>query len=140
MSAPACAFRRDAKVMFKHCDPAELVFFPRFFEMMNDLVEEFFDAIGYPFEAFHREGAIPTVQVEAGFPKPSRHGDRLQFSLWVEKIGRTSSTIRILTESGGETRMSYRATMVLVGEDGRPKGFPDALRQAMMPYMESEDA
>jgi 4-hydroxybenzoyl-CoA thioesterase len=140
MSAPACAFRRDAKVMFKHCDPAELVFFPRFFEMMNDLVEEFFDAIGYPFEAFHREGAIPTVQVEAGFPKPSRHGDRLQFSLWVETIGRTSSTIRILTESDGETRMTYRATMVLVGEDGRPKGFPDSLRQAMMPYMESEDA
>ena len=29
---------------------------------------------------------------------------------------------------------------VLVGEDGRPKGFPGALRQAMMPYMESEDA
>ncbi|MEQ8877227.1 MAG: hotdog domain-containing protein [Phycisphaerales bacterium] len=140
MSAPACAFRRDAKVLFKHCDPAELVFFPRFFEMMNDLVEEFFDAIGYPFEDFHQQGAIPTVQVEAGFPRPSRHGDRLQFALWVEKIGRTSSTIRILTESGGETRMTYRATMVLVGGDGRPKGFPDALRQAMMPYMESEDA
>lgn len=140
MSAPACAFRRDAKVMFKHCDPAELVFFPRFFEMMNDLVEEFFDAIGYPFEEFHRHGAIPTVQVEAGFPKPSRHGDRLVFSLWVEQIGRTSSTIRILTQSDGETRMTYRATMVLVAEDGRPKGFPDDLRQAMMPYMESEDA
>ncbi|KZY37315.1 hypothetical protein A3731_42055, partial [Roseovarius sp. HI0049] len=124
MSAPVCAFRRDAKVMFKHCDPAELVFFPRFFEMMNDLVEEFFDAIGYPFEQFHQQGAIPTVQVEAGFPKPSRHGDRLQFSLWVEKIGRTSGTVRILTESDGETRMTYRATMVLVGEDGRPKAFP----------------
>lgn len=140
MSTPACAFTRESKVLFKHCDPAELVFFPRFFEMMNDLVEEFFDAIGYPFEDFHREGAIPTVQIEAGFPKPSRHGDRLTFSLWVEKIGRTSSTIRILTESDGETRMTYRATMVLVGEDGRPKGFPGALRQAMMPYMESEDA
>ncbi|KRS18869.1 acyl-CoA thioesterase [Roseovarius indicus] len=140
MSAPVCAFTRESKVLFKHCDPAELVFFPRFFEMMNDLVEEFFDAIGYPFEEFHHQGAIPTVQIEAGFPKPSRHGDRLCFSLWVERIGGTSATLRILTQSGGETRMTYRATIVLVGEDGRPKAWPDALRQAMMPYMESEDA
>lgn len=138
-AAPACAFTRDAKVMFKHCDPAELVFFPRFFEMMNDVVEEFFDHIGFPFETFHRHGAIPTVQIEAGFPRPSRHGDRVRFALWVDRIGRTSATLRILTTSGAETRMTYRATLVLVGQDGRPVEWPGDLRQALTDYLDSED-
>lgn len=139
MTAPACAFTREGKILFKHCDPAELVFFPRFFEMMNDVIEEFFDAIGFPFEDFHQHGAIPTVQIEAGFPHPSRHGDRVRFSLWVERIGRTSATLRVSTTSGGEPRMTYRATLVLVGENGRPREWPGDLRQALTKYMDSED-
>jgi len=139
MSAPGCAFRRESKVMFKHCDPAALVFFPRFFEMMNDLIEEFCDHIGFPFEDFHTRGAIPTVAIEAGFPAPSRHGDRLELALWVERVGRTSAGLRILTTCGEEVRMTYRATLVLVGRAGRPEPWPEDLRQALSRYEFRED-
>ena len=37
------------KVLFKHCDPAGIVFHPRYFETVNDCVAAFFDALGDPF-------------------------------------------------------------------------------------------
>jgi 4-hydroxybenzoyl-CoA thioesterase len=42
-------FSINQKVLFKHCDPAGIVFYPRYFEMINDCVEAFFDEIGTPF-------------------------------------------------------------------------------------------
>ena len=45
------------KVLFKHCDPAGIVFFPRYYEMVNDCVEAFFaDVLDWPFEAMHGAG------------------------------------------------------------------------------------
>jgi 4-hydroxybenzoyl-CoA thioesterase len=40
------AFVMNQKVLFKHCDPAGVVFYPRYFEMINDCVEALFDDIG----------------------------------------------------------------------------------------------
>jgi 4-hydroxybenzoyl-CoA thioesterase len=38
------------KVLFKHCDPTGIVFYPRFFEMINDAVEAMFsDLLDRPF-------------------------------------------------------------------------------------------
>ena len=53
-------FRFKQKVLFKHCDPAGIVFFPRYFEMMNDCVETFFDeALGIPVSYTHL--TLPTI-------------------------------------------------------------------------------
>ena len=131
-------FATEGKVLFKHCDPAGIVFYPRYFEMMNDCVETFFDHIGHAFADLHRRGAVPTVRIEAGFPKPSRHGDMLHFALSLTQIGRTSANLRIDTTSGDEIRMTFRSTLVLVGTEGRPLPWPDDLRAALTPYLESE--
>ena len=33
-------------IRFRHCDAAGIVFYPRYFEMMNDLVEDWFAELG----------------------------------------------------------------------------------------------
>ena len=49
MAAP---FVSQVEVRFRHCDPAGIVFYPRYFEMINDFVEEWFDkGMGLPFHA-----------------------------------------------------------------------------------------
>ncbi|MBY0236971.1 MAG: acyl-CoA thioesterase, partial [Burkholderiaceae bacterium] len=35
-------FERRELVRFGHCDPAGIVFYPRYFEMLNALVEDWF--------------------------------------------------------------------------------------------------
>ena len=126
--------------MFKDCDPAGLVFFPRFFEMMNDCVEAFFDAIGHPFEALHGGGGVPTVDIRASFPAPSRHGDRLDLAFWVEAVGTSSLVLRILTCAArdGQPWMRCRAVLVQVAADGRPRPWAQALRRKFMACCEGE--
>jgi 4-hydroxybenzoyl-CoA thioesterase len=132
-------FTFPQKVLFKHCDPAGIVFFPRYFEMMNDCVEAFFDQIGSPFETLHGgTGGVPTGRIETRFHAPSRHGDLLTLTLEGRRLGRSSFDFTIETACEGASRMSYAATLVFVGSDGTSTPWPDALRAGLTPYINDE--
>jgi len=62
------AFTYTQKVMFQHCDPAGIVFYPRYFEMVNATVEEWFDqVIGFGFPTMHgpMKVAVPTAALRS---------------------------------------------------------------------------
>lgn len=124
-------FSMEQKVLFKHCDPAGIVFYPRYFEMMNDLVEAFFDrALGAPFEVLHRTHAVPTVTIRSTFHAPSRHGDVLTLAAVPTRIGGASMDMALDATCAGEPRFGTVLTLVHVGPDGRPERWPDAIRTA----------
>ena len=126
------------KVLFKHCDPAGIVFFPRYFEMMNDCVEAFFDHIGCPFETMHEDGGVPTGKIEARFHAPSRHGDHLSLVLTGRRIGGATFDFTIETHCGAEHRMSYAATLIFIDAQGKSTPWPDDMRAALTPYVLNE--
>lgn len=129
------AFEFPQKVLFKHCDPAGIVFFPRYFEMINDCVEAFFDqGLGVPFHDLHRVSAVPTAQIKTQFPAPSRHGDRLLFQLDITKIGRSSADYSMTARCGKETRLKTSATLVHVDANGRPTAWPDQIRNKLQTF------
>ncbi|KMK67917.1 thioesterase family protein [Puniceibacterium sp. IMCC21224] len=122
-------FRHRQKVLFKHCDPAGIVFYPRYFEMINDCIEAFFDvALGWPFEVLHKQGAVPTAQISASFQRPSRHGDMLDFTLKAAAPGRTSLALDFVVTCEGAPRLTAQSTLVNVDAQGRPMPWPDTLR------------
>ena len=133
------AFVMDQKVLFKHCDPAGIVFYPRYFEMINDCVEAFFDHLGHPFEVLLRNGGLPTARIDTHFTAPSRHGDHLKIRLEIERLGRTSLGLAFAATSGTETRFTARSTLVYVNDQGRPVAFPDDLRSALQHAMKGQD-
>jgi 4-hydroxybenzoyl-CoA thioesterase len=126
------------KVLFKHCDPARIVFFPRYFEMMNDCVEDFFNHIGTPFETMHRDSGVPTGRIEARFHAPSRHGDHLTLVLRGQRISRATFDFTIQTTCGDEARMSYAATLIYIDAQGKSQPWPDGLRAALTSYINNE--
>ena len=74
------------EISFKHCDPAGIVFYPRYVEMLNDVVEHWFQhALGCSFAQLHLERAlaIPVADLHCGFIAPSRLGDALEAELQV---------------------------------------------------------
>jgi 4-hydroxybenzoyl-CoA thioesterase len=87
-------FAKTETIRFKHVDYAGIVFYPRFLEMLNDLVEDWFaEALERPFSNMHEHGkGIPTVDLNVQFKKAARIGDVLQKSLWVTKLGGASVT------------------------------------------------
>ncbi|MEM7543995.1 MAG: thioesterase family protein [Pseudomonadota bacterium] len=131
-------FERPLKVLFRHCDPAGLVFYPRYFEMLNDHVEAFFDHIGHPFEELHKQRAVPTAEVSATFHAPSRHGDALTWALALTRLGRTSAGVEVSARAGAEMRATFRSTLVLVDLNGAPVPWSEAQRGALAPYVKEK--
>jgi 4-hydroxybenzoyl-CoA thioesterase len=124
-------YRRTVAIEFNHCDPAGIVFYPRYFEMTNSVVENFFaDVVGVSFATMHLEMAsgVPTVSLAADFVAPSRLGDKVVFTLTIEKIGRASLAMRMEGACEGEKRLSIKLTLVWV-EKGKAKSWPDGMRR-----------
>lgn len=86
-------FTKQEKIRFKHVDYAGIVFYPRFLEMLNDLVEDWFEeALERPFSKIHETNGIPTVDLKVQFKKAARLGETLTKKLWVIKLGGASIT------------------------------------------------
>ena len=120
-------------VRFGDCDPAGIVFYPRYFEMFNNLVEDWCaQGLGTSFRELHLEQGLglPAVQIDTSFVAPSELGDRLRAELRVEKIGGASITLGIrLLGQAGEDRV--RATLVLALmhlKERRAMPIPEPLR------------
>ncbi len=100
-------FTTRAQVRFADVDPAGIVFYPRYFEMLNGAVEDWFEQdLGLDFAAMHLERRIgvPTVKLETEFLSPSRLGDRLDITVTAQRLGRTSCGIEVVFAGEGRTR------------------------------------
>ncbi len=87
------SFIKQEKIRFKHVDFAGIVFYPRFLEMLNDLVEDWFEeALDRPFSKMHQTNGIPTVDLKVQFKNAARLGEILTKKLWVSEL-KTSSIV-----------------------------------------------
>ena len=86
-------FIKQEKIRFKHIDYAGIVFYPRFLEMLNDLVEDWFEeALDRPFSKMHETNGIPTVDLKVQFKNAARLGEVLTKKIWVNEL-KTSSIV-----------------------------------------------
>jgi len=133
-------FTVDRRVRFADCDAAGIVFFPRYFEMLNGVVEDWFAG---PLEASFRElhvnrhVSVPTAAVEARFLAPSRLEDDLTFALTVTKLGGASCSLRHRISAGATLRFEATQTIVYVGASLKPEPWPEAFRARIAPFVET---
>ncbi len=138
------AFVSQVQVLFRHCDPAGIVFYPRYFEMVNDLVEEWFDrGMGLPFHTLHvqRQVGTPTVSVQCDFTAPSRWHDTLRQVLEVRRIGGASFQFDVRFEGpDGQRRLSARMTIVTMDlRSMKATPLPADLRERLQAYLVPQD-
>lgn len=109
-------FTKKEKIRFKHVDFAGIVFYPRFLEMLNDLVEDWFEeALEHPFSKIHETHGIPTVDLKVQFKKAARIGDTLTKTLWVVNLGGASVTCGFhFKDQSGTTSLEGEVTLVNV--------------------------
>ena len=128
-------FEREQPVRFGHCDPAGIVFYPRYFEMLNELVEDWFaQALGLPFDVLvgRRGVGMPTAQLDTRFLRVSRHGDLLRQHIHLERLGGSSLKLRVTFEGGDGPRVEFMQVLVCTSlATHKPQDFPDDLRAAL---------
>lgn len=134
------AFTVTRRVRFADCDAAGIVFFPRYFEMLNGVVEDWFAGpLSLSFRELHLErgASVPTASIEARFVAPSRLEDDLDFALTVTRLGGASCTLRHRIACAGRPRLEATQTIVHVGSSMKPEPWPAAIRDRIAPFVES---
>lgn len=134
-------FTHQIRIGFHHCDPAGIVFFPRYYEMLNTVVETFFrEVLAFPFENVVGSGqGVPTVRVETDFRAASRLGEVVVFSLRVVGVGRSSIDLALRGDCGGELRLASRHRLVWIGPDWRAAPIPADIRATLSACQEPEE-
>lgn len=136
MPGPCAPFSVTQKILFRHCDPAGIVFYPRYFEMVNDAIEALFsDQIGWPFEHMHQTHAGPTVALEATFSAVSRHGDVLDMCVSVERLGKSSLKLRTEGWCDNQLRFTVVNTMVCIDANTKSTPWPKSVRKKLEQLM-----
>jgi len=127
-------FVHDQLIRFSHCDPAGIVYFPRFFDLAHATMEDWLaQGVGQGLPALIGERRIgtPTVSIQCDFVKTLRIGDTLRFELTVTKVGNSSVNLayRGLKNGGSDEHLNIRQTIVFMDlAAGRAIPIPDDLR------------
>lgn len=135
-------FSRQELIRFRHCDPAEIVFYPRYLEIMIDTIEDWFSHMGYPFDQMKSRysAGIPTVNLNITFSSPCKLGDHLDLELFCKKIGVSSIIVCVIaTESNTKV---FEADVVLcfsrVGERVEKMAIPSEIRKELEKHLEAD--
>ncbi len=128
-------------VRFGHCDPAGIVYFPRYYDLLNGVVEDWWEHLGLPWMELigQRRIGMPTAQLDARFVAPSRLGERLDFALRVTRLGRSSLQLEHrVAGPTGDQRVRFEQRIVVTSLDThRPMAWPEDLRAAIEGFKES---
>ncbi|UTW14174.1 acyl-CoA thioesterase [Marinobacterium rhizophilum] len=132
-------FQKEEVIRFRHCDPAGIVFYPRYLEILNDTVEDWFQAMGFAFRDMQaRFGAgVPTVNLNITFSKPCRQSDRLTLLLSCLRVGDSSFEVRISGWHEGEAILEAQLVLCFsaIGERVGKMSIPPQIRQQLLQYV-----
>jgi 4-hydroxybenzoyl-CoA thioesterase len=126
--------RRQLTIAWGDCDPAGIVFNPRFFEFFDASTWQLFDtALGVkPNELNAAYGliGIPLVDARANFLKAVKFGDTIEIATRATKFGRASFEIEHRLSVGGELHVEGTETRVWAARDPND---PDKIKGVAIP-------
>jgi 4-hydroxybenzoyl-CoA thioesterase len=132
-------FRVEYLIRFQHCDPAGIVFYPRYYEMLNQVVEDWFaDGLHWNWAAMARRAeGVPLVHASCDFLQSSQIGEHVTFTLQLTRLGRKSFNLTITGTCGGAERLRAQLVLVYVRTTDRMEAIPipDELRARMQAYL-----
>jgi 4-hydroxybenzoyl-CoA thioesterase len=125
--------RRDVQIQWGDCDPANIVYYPRYFEMFDDSTSIMFEAAGFSKQDIVKKYGlvgIPMVDTRAKFHIASTHGDWIRIESRVEAWRRSSFDVVHNVFKGERLAIEAFETRVLVG---RHPDDPGRLKSAAVP-------
>jgi 4-hydroxybenzoyl-CoA thioesterase len=135
-------FRREILIEWGDCDPAGIVFYPRYFAMFDASTAGLFSAaLGCTkFEMLARFGiiGIPMVDTGAKFLIPSKFGDVIAIETAVTAFRRSSFDVSHRVLRGDALAITAHETRVWAGrhpdDPGRIAGvaIPEAVKERLM--------
>jgi len=132
--------RRKLRIEWGDCDPAGIVYFPRYFQHFDSSTVALFEkATGLKkieMTGKHGMAGIPMVNIRARFIIPSRYGDDVEIESQITEFRRSSFDVQHRLLRGKELAVECFETRVWTVRDEESPGglksaaIPDAVRAA----------
>jgi 4-hydroxybenzoyl-CoA thioesterase len=127
-------FRRRLTIEWGHCDPAGIVFNPRFFEFFDSnswmLFESALGVKQQELASTYGIVGIALVDARANFLRPAKFGDTIEIASQISEFRRSSFDVEHRVSIGGETAVEGGETRVWAV---RSKDDPDRIAAAPIP-------
>jgi len=140
-SLPAAVWREPVLIRFSHCDPAGIVYFARYFDIANGVVEDWFTAalrLSYHDFIGPRRVGLGFANVSCDFVRPGMMGEQVVFAVVVEAIGNASVKLALYAYRDDAPVLAMRLVMVTTSLTAhRAIPIPDDLRAALELYRET---
>ena len=112
---------RNTRIEWGDCDPAGIVFYPRFFAMFDSCTTAMFSqALGmskFQFIKHYSFLGYPMVDTRARFIKPAKFGDDVTVETTITEFRRSSFDVRHRLMNGGELAVECCDTRVWAARD-----------------------
>lgn len=136
-------FVAERLLRFSDCDPSGIAYFPAYLNLLNGVVEDFWEFLGFPLVQLIKVRAIgtPTVQLDCQFERPALFGERLTFILRVAKVGRSS--LHFFHRITGADGLKWSARQVVVATSLREHcaiAWPDDVRDSLQRHFPASSA
>jgi 4-hydroxybenzoyl-CoA thioesterase len=128
-------FSEHLVVRLPHTDAAGVIFYPRIFEIEQELFERWLELGGFSIREMlnGRLAPTPIVHCEADYRLPVRAGDTMTAQLAGIDIGRSGYTLQWAFARGKEPAISVRVKRVAIDPRlGESIDLPDAFRQWLL--------
>jgi 4-hydroxybenzoyl-CoA thioesterase len=138
----AKTFTVEYPVLFSHCDPAGIAYFPRLFDLLHQAMEAWFnDGLNEKYSEFLMKKRIgaPTVSMQCDFISPAFFGDTLKIELSVVKLRNSAVDLAYHATIGDRVCLKARHSVCIFSlETYKAIPIPDALRERMQAYVADE--
>ncbi|BFM49060.1 thioesterase family protein [Marinomonas sp. THO17] len=131
--------QREIRIEWGDCDPADIVFYPRYFAFFDASTGELFNAMGYSLSRIREQAhcvGFPMVDTRSQFYKASKYGDLVNIESEFTEIGRASFCVqhRLFNRGDLAVECSEKRVWACVNEEGKlqAQAIPDDVRNLML--------
>jgi len=135
MSAPP--FIWPSRIRFVDTDASTRIHYTALFRHFEAAEEEFFRQLGFPYTELERaERSYPRVHVEADYSGALKADDAIETHVALERVGRSSFTLRFRTYKDGVEAGKGKITAVCMSvATQKAEPLPVALAEALRRYL-----
>lgn len=135
---PSLCWSHKVTIRHGHCDPAGIVYTPKFFDLFNQAIESWFIevlGIDYYHVIGERRTGLGYVTASADFFEPCIMGDELEIFVRVARVGTKSYTLMLHAMREGREALRGHFTTVTTLLDGHQSiAIPADIKAAIVAY------
>ncbi|MEM9706834.1 MAG: thioesterase family protein [Pseudomonadota bacterium] len=133
-------FFTSREIRFGDVDVAGIIFYPCYFAMLNDVVDDWLQSLGFGFRRLMQDFgcSTPVVHIETSFRVPLRFGDSVKFEVTAKEIGSRSATLDIITFKEDKRVIETALTIVCVQNGAITSlAWPASVKSALKSFAEA---